>query len=406
VVEGYSHRITAKALEARGLIVIDGRRQTWSATTTDAGRALLERNVAPPDQSVADATAFVQAVLDAGGVVTTEDRRDGPADARLLAKALDAPNRPFGKKLASQQIGGWVSNTTEWYLATHFSDFVARRPVPSVTATRSYHPVVAAYRDNRDDHRVSKEHLQRAALVLQALAAEADRRGYGVALPSAVKLRQSGSRSVDVNGQLAIVIGENVFGIAVSELAGKGGSRMPYQPNMRLPAWQRARKFSFVPTGRLELSITNWSPAQRRSNFKDTRTVAIETFLSDVMFEIEVQALEADAEHTEVARKAADRQSRWEHAMATAKASLHESRRVEVLRSQLAREAEATAVRGYVAAARANHAGSHSAEWLDWAAGYADKIDPLGKPLLMPSDLPFAADDLKPFLGGWSPYGP
>ena len=43
VVEGYPHRITAKALEARGLNSIDGRRQMWSAVVTETGRALLER---------------------------------------------------------------------------------------------------------------------------------------------------------------------------------------------------------------------------------------------------------------------------------------------------------------------------------------------------------------------------
>lgn len=169
VVEGYSHRITAKALEARGLITIDGRRQTWSAAITETGRALLERNVVPPDKSVTEAAAFLQAVLDAGGLVVTEDRCNGPADTLMLEAALQAPNRPFGRKLARNSVGGWVSDTTEWYMAKHFPDFVERRDVPLVSSARSFHPVVAMYRDDRDDQRVSKDHLQRAAHILHLL---------------------------------------------------------------------------------------------------------------------------------------------------------------------------------------------------------------------------------------------
>jgi hypothetical protein len=151
---------------------------------------------------------------------------------------------------------------------------------------------------------------------------------------------------------MAFVIGENVFGIAISEVHGKGGARLPYQPNARLPAWQRARNFSFVPTGRLELGITNWSSAQRKSTFKDTRSVQVETFLSDVIFEIEVRNLEVDSEHDIEARKAAEKQVRWQQAMVAAEAALHESRRVEILRDQIMRHSEAVDVRRFVAAAR------------------------------------------------------
>lgn len=410
IVEGHSHRITAKALEARGLITINGKGQTWIATITEAGSALLERNLLPPDESTANAAAFLQDVLDAGGLIVTEDRRNGPADMRMLEVALGAPNRPFGKKLARQSVGGWVSDTTEWFLAAHFPDFVERRVVPLVASTRSFHPVVAAYRENRDGHRVSKDHLQRAELILQALAAEAERRGYGTALPFLVTLRPSGSRSVDVSGQLALVIGENVFGIAISEVPGTGGVRLPYQPNPRLPAWQRARKFSFVPTGRLELTITNWSSAQRKSSFKDTRSVTVESFLSDVLFELEVRSLEADWDHDEEARKAAEKQARWQRAMAAAEAALHESRRVTLLRDQVARSSEAEDVRRFIASARGAQLDlavevMPAPEWLAWAESYANRIDPLLGPLPMPADSAFKPDELKPFLGGWNPYG-
>ena len=44
--------------------------------------------------------------------------------------------------------------------------------------------------------------------------------------------------------------------------------------------------------------------------------------------------------------------------------------------------------------------------WLLWAEGYRQTIDPLTAELTMPDIPEPKADDLEPFLGGWSFYGP
>ena len=72
-------------------------------------------------------------MLDAGGSVTLDGRRDPVADARLLDEALKSPLRPFGEKLAYRNIGGWGSSTTEWFLDIHFPDMVDHTPVPLVS---------------------------------------------------------------------------------------------------------------------------------------------------------------------------------------------------------------------------------------------------------------------------------
>jgi hypothetical protein len=411
IVEGYSHRITAKALETRGLIAIDGKGRTWKATITQRGLDELKNSVAPGEQVGSEAITLLQTVLDAGGPVTLDGRRDPVADARLLDEALKVPLRPFGKKLAYRNLGGWGSSTTEWFLDIHFPDLVDRAPVPLVGTTRKYHPVAAAYRDDRDNHRVSKDHLQRALHILHSLATEAERRGHGVALPSGVKLRPRGTRTDEVQGQIALVVGENVFGIALREIPGAGATRMPYQPDARLPRWQRSRQFTFNPTGRLELEITNWSSARRPSTFRDIRSVSLESRLADVLFEIEVRHLEANWEHDEAARKAAEKQANWQRAMTVAEAALHESRRVQHLRIQIARWKESTEMMRFIAAARTSHPDNdefvrRAAAWLEWAEEYAMSIDPLEGALAMPIDRPFSPEELKPFLGGWDPYGP
>jgi hypothetical protein len=45
-------------------------------------------------------------------------------------------------------------------------------------------------------------------------------------------------------------------------------------------------------------------------------------------------------------------------------------------------------------------------QWLAWASGYRRKHDPLGQPLSMPPDRRPQKEEPRPFLDGWSPYGP
>lgn len=46
-------------------------------------------------------------------------------------------------------------------------------------------------------------------------------------------------------------------------------------------------------------------------------------------------------------------------------------------------------------------------EWIGWARAYLDRVDPLRSPPEMPEPPEeVRLEDLKPFLDGWSPYGP
>jgi hypothetical protein len=45
-------------------------------------------------------------------------------------------------------------------------------------------------------------------------------------------------------------------------------------------------------------------------------------------------------------------------------------------------------------------------KWLAWVSEYRAAVDPLRHSLTMPLDRKPTTEDLKPFLRGWSPYGP
>lgn len=47
-----------------------------------------------------------------------------------------------------------------------------------------------------------------------------------------------------------------------------------------------------------------------------------------------------------------------------------------------------------------------SRQWLEWATSYRDRIDPLRKKLQMPVIPNPDAEALKPYLDGWSYWGP
>jgi hypothetical protein len=47
-----------------------------------------------------------------------------------------------------------------------------------------------------------------------------------------------------------------------------------------------------------------------------------------------------------------------------------------------------------------------SVQWIAWARQYAERIDPLNQTLAMPAPPRPTPEALRPYLHGWSPYGP
>jgi ABC-type Fe3+ transport system substrate-binding protein len=99
--------------------------------------------------------------------------------------------------------------------------------------------------------------------------------------------------------------------------------------------------------------------------------------------------------------------------MERAKVDLVESHRGDIFLRQAKRWRQTTLLRDYVAAMTSAVANLEDADeqaaaqaWIDWCAESAEQNDPLAGPLRMPDDPEAKPDALKPFLQGWSPYGP
>lgn len=90
--------------------------------------------------------------------------------------------------------------------------------------------------------------------------------------------------------------------------------------------------------------------------------------------------------------------------MATAQARFKRDRLAKSLNDQLDAWELAGRIRAFCEAAK--RAGRADGEWLAWALDYADDVDPTTDNLTLPEPDEPDAEGLRPYLGGWSPYGP
>jgi len=222
---------------------------------------------------------LVARVIQAGGALEL-DTEDNDTDYKLLCKAAKkAQNLPFGKQLRMRSIGSWWSHRCEIYFDEDFFVRIPVRLIPVPQRVSAYHPVVAAYRADSDHQEVSRESLGRACRILQALAAEAVRRGHTVKSPEQQKNQYTGApiRSFK-DGQLRIMVNDFTYPLRIREQSVKGGERLDYGPRWRrLPAWQRARQTEFRPTGELRITIdSGYGRDGRQAEFHDTKRGSLE----------------------------------------------------------------------------------------------------------------------------------
>jgi hypothetical protein len=244
---------------------------------------------------VQQAEDLVRQVVQAGGSLEVGQAGDGTDYDRLITAARQAPGLPFGKNLRVRGAGPWSSRRQEVFLDEDFAAQIPARPVPVPQRVASWHPVIAAYRGAPDGHEVSGGALGRASRILQALAVEAEQRGYAVKLPVMDASPYGGAaRGRLTAGQLRVGIGEFSYRLRVRERSGPGGEVLPYgRVRDKLPGWQRVRQTWFVPTGDLRLTIGDgYSHDGRQAEFRDTRTAPLEDRLPAVLRELEIRAAE------------------------------------------------------------------------------------------------------------------
>ena len=186
VMDNNWYRISAAALQRRGLVAIAGKRATWTASITAAGSEYLAAvdGSEPPIARQANVSVTQQLIDDvvaAGGVLRVECKSyydPGRVDYAYRARLAERYDKvPAGKRLTVTRDGEELEIRLED--APHR---VGGRPdlVPVEVPERigRYHAAARQFRDLSAQHEVSRQMIPRATRILHAIAREAERRGW------------------------------------------------------------------------------------------------------------------------------------------------------------------------------------------------------------------------------------
>ena len=438
--EGYAHRVSAAALRSRGLVRISGRGQTWTAELTDAGRDFLEavdhegkegigpdgesdavRSGAHSDKASTEPRAsktekLVHDVVAANGTLRLPDERSG-VDYRQRAYAAQRSGKvPEGKHLAVARVGDEFEISLRDGAGTTTPEGELRVPA----RVGRYHGVARQLRQRTAIQEVSRAQLTRSLRIVHTLAVEIERRGHRIdcvdpGRDSYGRTEWKGSNG----GQLEVTIDGHSYRLRICE---KGvGIRGAWEEATarRKEALEHPRSYGWFPerpkpydadaTGVLEISINGgYGRRGRQSRWGDRKRWSLEDRLPQVLHELEIRAVEDEERRVAFEREREERQRRWEEAMRQAEARFLEDHRLEVLRTRVRLWREADAIREYCDAVEARHekagisADSEAKRWLELAREYADRAQELPR---MPADPSPRPEDLRPYLGGLSPYG-
>jgi hypothetical protein len=426
---GYSYKSTAVALKSRRLVQIEKTRGSWKAVLTDAGAYFLEHASYPaghwpkyertqvvrppvPDkprrERVVTGTRPVEQLI--ADVVAAGGELKISADESARYKTLVSSATRYGKvpegKLLKVETGrSWKEQFVRLTDKPAWMTTVLE-PIRVAGTLSKPHPAVKHLRDEGMPIRAAVR--SRAYRMLDALAKEAERRGYSVktSVWRGGERRSKGVLTVEVNGHDGH--------LDIDEL----NDRVPHVATAKeirdaeRYTWNRIPTHDQVPSGRLRIRVLNgW--AVRQESFSDTKTIDLANRLAYVLQEIELRAHEAEVQRLERERREAERRAQWERAVEKAKQAARDDELGKVLRDQIMRWEQGKQVDEYLAAMEgriselSDDERADAETWLQWVQNYRVRLDPLNGALGLPVEREFSASDLAPFMPrGWSPYGP
>ncbi|QLG36205.1 hypothetical protein HXS80_07265 [Streptomyces sp. CB04723] len=177
-------------------------------------------------------------------------------------------------------------------------------------------------------------------------------------------------------------------------------------------SWTRIPRFDYTPSERLRFVLSGGQP-HRASEWSDTPGRFLEDQLAEIAQEVALRGDAAERKRLDEIEAARQKRIRWEAAMEEARVQYAEAYRVRHFEAQEAAWRHATGLAEYVSAVRTrveamppSQTRTEAEAWIDWAATRVERLDPLNTPPRLPDIPEPRADDLRPFLGPWSPYGP
>lgn len=379
-------RVSVAALRNRRLVTTKGSGPTWRAAITADGKAYLEQvdSDEPPTPRASPSVTerLIADIVAAGGKLEVQTRSYGnprEPDYEQRAQAAIRHGRvPAGKRLFVRNIRHGLLELSLLDLPADISSLDA---ITVPARVDRHHAAARVVRESPGQLGLSRAVSSRVARIVHALATSAASHGFTISAPDVSTPRYLRARSSHP--------GAFVFR--------KGTCDLPV----------RITESSKEP-GRLTLALERWGSTGRPSSWGDRSSWQLEDKLTDVLREFLVRVAEHEDREAEKRRDAERRRIEWEEAMVVAREHHAEVYRSKVLLDELHRWETAGKVRGYLEAiGRWFPEDPDAAEWIAWASNYAENLDPLSSRVaLPPAPKDPSPDDLRPFLGRLSPYGP
>lgn len=443
--QGHSYKTTANALAGRRLIKVSKKGGGWTAELLPAGEHYLAHNDYPPDHwkirrnagtsarppnvevtSPISPTAptsrpkprraqppatsgepkptrkLVDDVLAAGGILIRELDDDAPSYSHLVGIVNGRKLVPDDDRLLLSNLG---SRRVEIRLASA-SDWTTQKPreIADPGYRRKHHPAVAELRAERALADITPATVRaRAFRLLNALALEATARGIGV---SAVEMNSRGYRQAfdGYHGYLLFQFDHVTCVVSILQIT----DQVPHEPT-RTEIERQRRGHAYIPTHdqvkteRLSISANDDGRSSRREKWSDTKTLALEYHLHDVLARLVGRN---ESEKARIERERLDaiaRRKREELAAARATEAYYEQRRADAFLADFATFTRRNDLAAFLTVMEEHAAGlegdarAAADEWIGWCRVYVESLDPFARPLAMPETKPPGYSDLSEF---------
>lgn len=442
--EGHSYKTTANALAGRRLLKVSKKGGGWQAEILPAGTYYLthcdypsghwstRRNAGTPASPVTPSSLprprprpspvarpriarkpgapgapkptqkLVDDLRAADGRLVRDVSDDGPNYSHLVGVINGRGLVSDGDMVILTRLSG---RRVEIRLAST-SDWTTQKPrdIADSACARKNHPAVAELRSEKALSSITPTAVRaRAFRLLNALALEATARGVGV---STVRIDSRGYRQAfdGYHGHLMFQFDELRCVVTVSQLS----DRVPHMPT-RSELERQRRGHSYIPTHdnvkseRLSVFVNADSRYSRRQHWDDTKTLALEYRLHDVLAEM---INRNDAEKTRIEherREAIERRKRDEIATARATEAYYEQRRIDTLLGDFSLFTKRRELSEFLVAME-HHAAELDGderrtadEWIAWCRQYIESLDPFARPLAMPTTKPPGYSEIAEF---------
>ncbi|MFE5603390.1 hypothetical protein ACFQ8O_29890 [Streptomyces coelicoflavus] len=431
-----TYKVSALALQNRGLIKITKHRGYWSAKLTDKGwQELTGRGIRPAEQNTEPPKPRSRKPTPPRPKTAPKTRttyadqllEELAANNGSLIKPLEPGSHAvnWASRVSAARKSGKIPHTQELYgyrtnrgYEIKLVDIPAWRlveliPLSIPARLTKPHSVVATLQKQPQPMGLTKSVQGRALRIIQALITATEAQGHKTALGTTQGAPPSHRRRKAPPHFTITTHGEIVGFLVLQEQ-----DRSEHIPNDKELAdakkysWKRIDRYDYTPSNRLRLMLRGGNP-HRASEWADLPDRSLEDQLAEIAQEVDLrgEAAERKRRADQQAREA--KQQRWEAAMQEARAAYTHAHRVKHLEEQSDTWHQAKRLTEYVTTVRdrltsipPGQESTEIEEWLTFADAHLQRLSESTSTPKLPTPPKPSGDDLKPFLGHWSPYGP